>query len=554
MKKHKCQICGKEFTANHLSYHFVRKHNIQPQEYYDKYIGKTFCKTCGAETKFKNVIIGYKETCKKCNIQVGIEKSSNTKKAFSEERKKDILNKRQKTNLDKFGVECVFTRPDVQAKARSKNSRKKASDKYKKTMLEKYGVDNYFKTDECREKCQSDEANQKRKESLIRNSSLKLQSIRNKIKDTTREKYGVNYYVEYLNKNNSAQIIKNINIEQFELENDCTLTVKLVKKYGQGWYKAKIINDNDIIKISDQRTYIKNYAIPLIEKYSQDSLAQSSVGEKQVLDYVKSIFNSEIIENDRKAIKPYELDIYIPSKNVAIEFDGTYWHSFNAGAPKDYHLMKTRMCEEKGIRLIHIFEYEWEHKQDICKSIISSSLGLYDFKVYARNCSVKEVDSKLAKQFLEDNHIQGSINSSYRLGLFYNDELVQLICIGKSRFKKDEVELLRMCTKLHTQVIGGFSKLMKYQPYNIINSYVDRSKFNGKGYLESNFEVISETFPAYHYVKDNLVLNRVSAQKHKLKKLLGNNFDENKTEIQNMIDNGYLMLYDCGNIKMRYEK
>ncbi|MBR4316364.1 MAG: hypothetical protein IKP65_05310 [Alphaproteobacteria bacterium] len=72
------------------------------------------------------------------------------------------------------------------------------------------------------------------------------------------------------------------------------------------------------------------------------------------MDFIKSIYPYDIIENDKTMIKPYELDIYIPEKQVAIEFDGIYWHN-EENKPKNYHLMKTELCEEKGIHLIHIF-------------------------------------------------------------------------------------------------------------------------------------------------------------------------------------------------------
>ena len=75
--------------------------------------------------------------------------------------------------------------------------------------------------------------------------------------------------------------------------------------------------------------------------------------------------------------------------------------------------------------------------------------------------------------FIYKNHIQGSINRGEYFGLYYENELIQIIQIGKSRFKKEESELLRMATKLNYEVIGGFSKLLKHQPYNEIYSYID---------------------------------------------------------------------------------
>ena len=255
-----------------------------------------------------------------------------------------------------------------------------------------------------------------------------------------------------------------------------------------------------------------------------------------------------IIEDDTKK----QLDFYIPKKNLAIEFNGDYWHSTNAGKDKNYHLNKTQLCQEKSIRLIHIFEYEWNVKKDICKSIISSALGIYENQIYARECDIREVSPNEARQFLDTNHLRGFVPSSYRIGLYFNDKLVQLLCFGKNRFKKNEVELLRMCTKLNTQVTGGFSKLLKHQPYHNFISYVDLSKFSAEGYLSNGFEIISQSAPSYKYICGEKILNRLATQKHKLKDLLGSEFDEHKTESQNMIDASYWQVYDCGNLKLEF--
>ena len=69
------------------------------------------------------------------------------------------------------------------------------------------------------------------------------------------------------------------------------------------------------------------------------------------------------MQNCRNIIAPLEIDIFIPSKNIAIEYDGLYWHSSNKFSgrtiEKKYHLNKTEQCLKKGIKLIHIFENEW---------------------------------------------------------------------------------------------------------------------------------------------------------------------------------------------------
>src|SRR5690606_3197267 len=122
-------------------------------------------------------------------------------------------------------------------------------------------------------------------------------------------------------------------------------------------------------------------------------------------------------------IPPLELDIYIPEKKLAIELNGVYWHS-SKFKDKNYHLNKTIECEKGGIQLLHIFDFEWEQKQDIWKSVIANKLGLTDRKVYARKCTVKDVPINDGYNFFQENHLQGGLSKGKHIGLYHNDVLV----------------------------------------------------------------------------------------------------------------------------------
>ena len=194
----------------------------------------------------------------------------------------------------------------------------------------------------------------------------------------------------------------------FEKENDCTRVSKLYKKYGQGWKKIK--DDLDVITVG-QYSFLKNFEIEKIIEYnleSRDALARSNI-EDEVLSFIYDIFSGEIQPNTRSIISPQELDIYIPEKKVAIEVDGIYWHSTNVGKDKNYHLNKTIECEKREIRLIHITEWEWLNKQDICKSILASSLGVHKRKIDAIKCEIEEVGIDQAAEFLEENNINKEV-------------------------------------------------------------------------------------------------------------------------------------------------
>lgn len=320
---------------------------------------------------------------------------------------------------------------------------------------------------------------------------------------------------------------------------------------------------NNYLNSSDF-VYVKNYELIKKDKIDKDFLDNlyenfiknkkitgTSIYEDEITNLLKT-HNVNFIKNTYQIIKPKELDIYIPEKKVAIEFNGLYWHTTEY-VNKNQHLEKTELCNKKGIRLIHIFEDDWLQKRNICESIILSALGLYKQKIFARKCQFKKIDNKIGKSFVDINHLQGSINGGEYFGLYYNDELVQVIQIGKSRFKKGEIELYRMCTKLNTQVIGGFSKLMKNQPYDKIISYIDRSLYNGKGYFESGWKFLGITKPNYYYFVNSKRENRLKYQKHKLSKIL-EKFDSKLSEVQNMKNNHYYQIFDCGNTKVEYVK
>lgn len=285
---------------------------------------------------------------------------------------------------------------------------------------------------------------------------------------------------------------------------------------------------------------------------------------QEIFEFVRSILpeDVEIITNSRDIIPPKKLDIYIPSRQLAIAFDGLYWHSVDNGVPWNYHLQMTMDCAAKGIKLIHIFEDEWILKQNIIKSVIKSKLGIFDRTVYARKCEVASVPNKVVESFINDNHLQGYKPASINIALFYDDEIVSVMTFGHSRYnKKYQYEMYRFCNLLNTKVTGGASKMFKYflnrfDPQSIV-TYCDRRFSDGKIYkdvLKMTQLLTSE--PNYFYIhgKDSIIReSRVKYQKHKLQYML-QNYDPNKTEHQNMSDNDYYRIYDCGNLVFGYIK
>ena len=202
-------------------------------------------------------------------------------------------------------------------------------------------------------------------------------------------------------------------------------------------------------------------------------------------------------------VKSYEVDLYFPDKQVGIEFNGDYWHS-TLHKDKGYHWDKTKMADQQGIRLIHIYEYEWvQHREKLVKFLDKVVNGNAK-RIYARKCTVREVSAQESKDFENANHLQGYVPSSIRLGLYYEGELVGMMSFGKSRYDKGyEYEMLRL-TYGDCHVIGGTEKLFKHfveghKPKSVV-TYCDRSKFTGEVYRRLGFQHKGHTGLGYVWV------------------------------------------------------
>lgn len=299
---------------------------------------------------------------------------------------------------------------------------------------------------------------------------------------------------------------------------------------------------------------------PRCHKCNPPTYFGTSLEEKKLVDFIQGIK----ICNSRNIISPFELDIYLPNNNVAIEYNGLYWHSESMGKYNDYHLNKWNKCREKNIHLIQIFSDEWLNKEDIVKSRILNILKQTPNKIYARKCEIKEIiDIKIKNQFLNNNHIQGEDKSKIKIGLYYENNLVSVMtfgiprkAIGKSKNSiNNEYELVRFCNILNTNVIGGASRLLKYfiKKYspNKIYSFADNrwSDINNNVYKNLGFTLTSISPPGYWYTKD--FLNRLHRYNFNKNKLIENGNDKNKTEFEIMDELGYHRIWDCG--VSRYE-
>jgi hypothetical protein len=284
-----------------------------------------------------------------------------------------------------------------------------------------------------------------------------------------------------------------------------------------------------------------------------------SIGQKEVADFIRSLgFN--VIVDDRAILNGLEVDLYVPEKNVGIEFNGVFWHSEISGnKDRKYHVGKTEECRNRGVKLLHIFDQEWNEKKSIIQSILRATLGKTSNRIYARKCEVRTVKNDECQTFLHENHIQGSDRSSIRLGLWYEETLVAIMTFCKSRYDKSvQYEMSRFCCKLNTRVVGSASKLFShfvknYNPASVV-SYSDRRLFTGETYPAIGMLFCENTPAAYFYTKNgSIVGTRMTFQKHKLVDILPK-FDPRKSEWENMKDNGFDRIWDCGHLKYLWKQ
>ena len=290
-------------------------------------------------------------------------------------------------------------------------------------------------------------------------------------------------------------------------------------------------------------------------------IRNESSKEMELLAYIKDIYKGAVIQHDKNILNGKELDILLPDKKLALEFNGNYWYSLKE---KYYHQQKTIACATQGIHLIHVFEYEWDNDKTRKKieNYIYSLLSNNKERVYARNTVVKNINDECAKNFLDEYHLQGSVSSKINIGCYYKDQLIGVMTFGKPRFNNTyEYELHRFCWVSTVSVIGGAEKMFSYflsmyNPTSII-TYSDISKFTGNIYTRLRFTPIQPkpiTKPNYVWVSHhgNDVKTRYQTYKADLiRKGLGNK-EQTEREIMESLD--YYMIHDSGNIRLEWIK
>ena len=277
-----------------------------------------------------------------------------------------------------------------------------------------------------------------------------------------------------------------------------------------------------------------------------------SNGEQSLAEFVGS--RVDIITNTRAIITPYELDIYIPSKSIAIEYNGINWHSekFNDDSMK--HQKKHLLCKDNWIRLIQIWEDDWKNKRNLVESMIDAALGNFNKTIYARNTVLTPISGSDAKVFFEQNHLNGFRTAQQHIALKHHDEIVMAASFSKPsvfiKNKHEDMEIVRMASLQGCRIVGGLSKILSTLTFNSLLTYADALWYDGQGYKAVGFEQQGLTEPGYAYVHPQKLdrKHRFSCTKQKIEKML-ENYDATLSEKDNMALNNYYRLYDAGHYR-----
>lgn len=310
------------------------------------------------------------------------------------------------------------------------------------------------------------------------------------------------------------------------------------------------------------------------------NIASSSKAQNELVSYLRILLpNEEIIVSDRKIIAPLELDVVIPSRKIAIEFNGVIWHCERWHSNyRTQHYDKTVASNKAGYQLIHVWSDDWRLRKDVVLMMLAYKLHAVDHlgkvlknfnpkicdHVGARSLVPNVVSGSVAKLFLDAYHIQGGVTATYHFGLF--DEDGDLRAVFSVRHSKSSGRLKRKDGEWEIQryaalgsVVGGFSKLMHYaetyindQNHGSLTKWISFSAndvSNGDMYLKSGFVMDKLLKPDYKYVDSKDQWKRKAKECYQKKRFINDPdlvYEDGWTEHDAALANNLYRIYDCG--------
>lgn len=248
-----------------------------------------------------------------------------------------------------------------------------------------------------------------------------------------------------------------------------------------------------------------------------------------------------------------ELDVYIPSLSIGVEYNGDFNHSEARKRTKarSCHLDKLTYYSAKGIKVIQIWGHQWATRKEQVKNFLKSALGKNTIKIGARKCQFKEISKQEAWEFIDARHIQPpNKRTTYALGAYYQEKLVAVTTFSLHHRGTGEVVLDRFVCEHDTTVSGALAKMTQIASSHFkcdIITWAHRTLSEGKGYLASGWLQEDILPPDYFYVKSG---NKIVSKQSRKKSAVGT--PEGITEHEHALKDGLHRVWDCGKIRFRY--
>lgn len=270
-----------------------------------------------------------------------------------------------------------------------------------------------------------------------------------------------------------------------------------------------------------------------------------SRGEQEVFDFVHSL-GVNPIQSDRILIGPKELDIYIPTANIAIEYNGLYWHSEQFQG-RWSHYEKWKACRDVGVQLITLWEDQWIYNRDVVEGMLRSKITGRK-TIGGRKFNVDFITYAQASEFINKTHIQGKASGTWYVGLFSKDTN-EISSVGVFKKTSTHIELVRYSSLVGIQ--GGTDKMMKALPCDLpFVTFADHSVSAGGMYETGGWTHDKEIPPDYMYIDGDERQHKFNYRKSRIKASPYFEYIEGMTETQLAEINGLERIYDCG--KTRY--
>ena len=477
---------------------------------------------CGADLKFMGIKKGYARFCSvKCSRNSLVTKA-----------------KAAQTCIERYGVDNPRKSEIIKTKAAQ-------------TCIERYGVDNPSKSPDVIKRINATSMKKYGTQWIGQSAPVK-----EKIKQTCTERYGVGSGIEtefarIRRREANLELMTDRYAEIVDVDHSeyiCSCPHPNCNKCAERTYKVPVQ------VFFDRRRDKTEPCTHLLPIKSPNKISGLEIQVQLILDELNLEY--QVQRNDLIDGR-LQLDIYIPKHNIAIEVNGCYNHSIHHHAKDfepDRQYKKYISCQEHGIRLISIWEDWLKNKPDIVRSLLRSKFGRYDTRIGARQCKVAPIKTKVAREFVDANHIQGYSRSKYKYGLFYKDELVAVMTFSEPNRLQGGTNggwvLNRFCSKLNTQIIGGANKLLAHFIREVspskITSYSSNDISDGLLYKKLGFVSDGINSRCYWYIKPGTLQrwHRTYFNKSRQYACGLRKINDKRTEIQAMLDAGYMVCYD----------